>query len=250
MTMVNLGCGNKYHKDWINLDFKSNNEDVKEFNLLQKLPFEDNSVDVVYSSHVLEHFTKCEAPKFLEECYRILKPKGIIRVIVPDLEQLMKNYFTFLNGAKNGDIDSQEKYEWTMIELFDQMVRNYSGGEMLNYWKQNPMPQEEFIVKRLGSEVKTALKNIRSNENIKPNSNCIKKSSDEIGKFRLSGEVHQWMYDEYSLSKLLKEQNFSHIKKVDAFNSYIINFSNYNLDIEEDNNTRKSDSLFMEAIKV
>ena len=117
MTMVNLGCGNKYHKDWINLDFKSNNEDVKEFNLLQKLPFEDNSVDVVYSSHVLEHFTKCEAPKFLEECYRILKPKGIIRVIVPDLEQLMKNYFTFLNGAKNGDIDSQEKYEWTMIEL-------------------------------------------------------------------------------------------------------------------------------------
>jgi predicted SAM-dependent methyltransferase len=250
MKMVNLGCGNRFHKDWINLDFKSNSDKVIEFNLLEKLPFEDDSIDIVYTSHVLEHFSKCDAPKFLDECYRILKPNGIIRVIVPDLEQLIKNYIKFLDGAKKGDIDSQEKYEWTLIELFDQMVRNYSGGEMLNYWKQNPMPQEEFIIQRTGSEVKNALDIIRKNPNNAPIKECINKNADEIGKFRLSGEIHQWMYDEYSLGKLLEKIGFNKFKKVMANESKIKDFNNYLLDIEQNGDIRKPDSLFMEAIKL
>ncbi|EQB39194.1 hypothetical protein M947_08555 [Sulfurimonas hongkongensis] len=249
MRLINLGCGNKYHKDWENFDFKSNSEYVKVHNLLEKLPFEDSSVDVVYSSHVLEHFQKCDASRFLKECYRVLKPDGIIRIVVPDLEQLMRNYIEFLEGAKKEDKNSQEKYEWTMIELFDQMVRNYGGGEMLNYWKQNPMPQEGFVVQRLGSEVKNTLKSIRKNPSTKIKKECAHKSIEEIGKFRTSGEVHQWMYDEYSLKKLLQEEGFNSISKKDADESNIVNFNAYLLDIEADGSVRKPDSLFMEAFK-
>jgi len=249
MKMINLGCGNRYHKDWVNFDFKSKSEFVKEFNLYNELPFEDESVDVVYSSHVLEHFPKCDAPKFLQRCYRVLKKGGIIRIVVPDLEAIINNYVLFLKKAKEGDKDAKEKYYWTLIELFDQTVRNYSGGEMLEYWKQNPMPQEEFIIQRLGSEVKNALKNIRKNPNNKPTKECIKKDSLEIGKFRLSGEIHQWMYDEFSLSELLKECGFRGIKRVKADDSRIPDFNNYLLDIEADGSVRKPDSLFMEAIK-
>jgi predicted SAM-dependent methyltransferase len=249
MKMANLGCGNRFHEDWINLDFKSNSDKVIEYNLLEKLPFEDNSVDVVYTSHVLEHFSKCDAPKFLDECYRVLKQNGIIRVVVPDLEQLMKNYIKFLSGAKKGDVDSQEKYEWTMIELFDQMVRNYSGGEMLNYWKQAPMPQEDFVIKRLGSEVTNALKSIRSNSKKNFSDENINLKAEEIGKFRTSGEIHQWMYDELSLGKLLEYTGFKDIKVKQSNESNINNFNSYLLDIEKNGTTRKPDSLFMEAKK-
>lgn len=249
MKLINLGCGNRYHKDWENFDFKSNSEYVKVHNLLEKLPFEDSSVDVVYSSHALEHFQKCDASKFIKECFRVLKPNGIIRIVVPDLEQLMKNYIEFLDGAKKGDIDSQEKYEWTMIELFDQMVRNHSGGEMLNYWKQNPMPQEEFVIKRLGSEVKQALASIRQNPNSKVRKDCTQKTTEKIGKFRTSGEVHQWMYDEYSLKRILKEAGFTNISKKNVDESSIVNFNTYLLDIEPDGSVRKPDSLFMEGKK-
>jgi len=249
MKMVNLGCGNRFHKDWINLDFRSNSDKVIAYDLLGKLPFEDNTIDVVYTSHVLEHFSKYNATEFLAECYRILKPNGIIRVVVPDLEQIIKNYIKFLDGAKKGDVDSQEKYNWTMLELFDQMVRNHSGGEMLNYWKQNPMPQEEFVIQRTGSEVKNVLDIIKKNPNNKLIKGPINRNAEEIGKFRLSGEIHQWMYDEYSLGKLLEKTGFKEFKKVMANESQIINFNSYFLDIEQNKATRKPDSLFMEAIK-
>lgn len=249
MKLVNLGCGNRYHKDWINLDFKSNSEYVIEYDLHTTLPFENESVDVVYTSHVLEHFSKCFAPKFLEECYRVLKPDGIIRVIVPNLEQIIRNYIKFLDGAKNGDIDLQEKYEWTMIELFDQMVRNFSGGNMLEYWKQNPMPQEKFVIERIGSEAQNVIEKIRKNRNMKLSDMRIHQSAEEIGKFRVSGEVHQWMYDEYSLRKLLMKIGFTNISVKKANESNIKNFNSYLLDIEHDNSIRKPDSLFMEAQK-
>ncbi len=249
MKLLNLGCGSRYHKDWINLDFKSNSEYVIEYDLHTALPFENESVDVGYTSHVLEHFSKCFAPKFLEECFRVLKPNAILRVVVPDLEQLMRNYIQFLDKAKKGDIDSQEKYEWTMIELFDQMVRNFSGGNMLEYWKQNPMPQEKFVIERIGSEAQNVIEKIRKNPNMKLSDKCIQQSAEEIGKFRASGEVHQWMYDEYSLRKLLMEIGFTNISVKKANESNIKNFNSYLLDIEHDNSIRKPDSLFMEAQK-
>lgn len=250
MKMLNLGCGNRWHKDWINLDFHSNSEFVQKHNLYEPLPFENASVDAVYSSHVLEHFPKSFAPIFLKECHRVLRPDGIIRVAVPDLEQIVRNYLTFLELARAEDIDGEEKYDWTMIELFDQTVRNVSGGEMLEYWKQNPMPQEEFVVARLGSEVKNALQTIRQNPK-----HYEKKSDPEtdplkIGNFRVSGEVHQWMYDSFSLSRLLKSVGFTEVRRCQADESSIENFNTYLLDIEPDGSVRKPDSLFMEAKKI
>ena len=60
--------------------------------LRKKFPWEDNSVDVVYSSHTLEHLSKSEGQHFLTECHRVLKPNGIIRIIVPDLRAIANKY--------------------------------------------------------------------------------------------------------------------------------------------------------------
>jgi hypothetical protein len=71
----------------------------------------------------------------------------------------------------------------------------------------------------------------------------------QISQFRLSGEVHQWMYDRYSLGVLLRDAGFQNIQVCRADESDIPNFGSYLLDIEADGSVRKPDSLFMEARK-
>ena len=69
-----------------------------------------------------------------------------------------------------------------------------------------------------------------------------------IGRFRSSGEIHQWMYDIYSISILLKEAGFKNIKQKTFETSDIPNWKLFGLD-EINNKIRKPDSLFVEAIK-
>ena len=56
------------------------------------LPVDDNSADAVYCSHVLEHLGRDDVPKALATTLRILKPGGIFRMIVPDLEWRVRRY--------------------------------------------------------------------------------------------------------------------------------------------------------------
>src|SRR5680860_613780 len=112
MKLLNLGCGNKYHKDWLNIDFVSSSEFVKEHNLLNGIPIKDESVDVVYHSHILEHFSKEDGYHFIRECYRVLNKDGIIRIAVPDLEIIAKEYLKNLQLAIEGDKEAKNNYEW------------------------------------------------------------------------------------------------------------------------------------------
>ena len=67
----------------------------------KKLKFKENSVDFIYSSHMIEHFYPKEAFNFLKECYRILRPGGILRLAVPDLEKSSKKYLEDIKKNKN-----------------------------------------------------------------------------------------------------------------------------------------------------
>ncbi len=265
LKKLNLGCGQNFHSDWINIDFASTGENVINHNLLEGIPFSDNEFDVVYHSHVLEHFSKKQADFFLEECYRVLKPNGIIRIAVPDLEQIAKLYIEKLNAIANGNEDSKFDYDWIMLELLDQSVRTKTGGDMLNYLAQNDLKNETFVIERLGFYAKNIIdscKNFRTNELAKKRIKFKNRFKDylrkklfgddleyiEIGKFAMSGELHRWMYDKYSLSELLKKHKFVNIASKTAFDSDIDNFASYNLDVIN-NKIIKADSLFIEAKK-
>ncbi len=256
--LLNLGCGGRFHQDWTNMDFHASAPEVISHNLCLGIPEPDQSFDVVYHSHLLEHFPKSYAKEFLKECYRVLKQKGIIRVVQPDLEKIARLYLDALDRSLQGDREAQERYEWILLELFDQMVRNRSGGEMLEYWKKNPMPAEDFVIERCGSEVLGALRQLRR----MPPQNCSKEDPylkvirhrdaaelKQMTRFRMSGEVHQWLYDRYSLMRLLKDVGFTEIRLCRANESEIPNFNNYFLDIEPNGKVRKPDSFFMEARK-
>lgn len=64
------------------------------------LRLKDESVGVLYSSHMLEHLDRNEADKFLKEAYRLLHSGGIIRIAVPDIKKTISQY------NESGDADA------------------------------------------------------------------------------------------------------------------------------------------------
>ena len=133
--LINAGCGGVYHKDWINLDFAPASSDVIACNILKGLPFPNASADAIYHSHVLEHLPRQEGTEFVRECARVLKPGGIIRIVIPDLEQLARNYLTTLADCEREPRSAYhaELHCWSTIQLIDQCARESSGGEMVEF---------------------------------------------------------------------------------------------------------------------
>lgn len=244
---LNLGCGSCLHSDWINVDFKSTKREVISYDLTQGVPFPDNSFTAVYHSHLLEHLPKSAAEPFLRECYRVLQPGGILRVVVPDLEQIARLYLTALEKASQGDREWAANYDWMLLEMYDQVVRDRSGGEMVTYLSQNPLPNEAFVLGRLGAEGEQMLRKIRDRRQAAPTSSPP--PPEQIAAFRQSGEVHQWMYDRHSLGILLARAGFRDLRVCSARESRIPDFERYHLDITPEGKIRKADSLFMEASK-
>src|SRR3990172_11805010 len=127
MKYLNLGCGSRFHPDFINIDAVSFNPHVLAHDLNRGIPFPDHCFDAVYHSHVLEHFQKEKALEFLKECCRVLKVRGIIRVAVPDLEQIARTYLYAFEKAMEQRDEWQHNYDWIMLELYDQAVRERPG---------------------------------------------------------------------------------------------------------------------------
>jgi predicted SAM-dependent methyltransferase len=261
---LNLGCGLRFHTDWENLDFVSSAPGVRAYDLRKGIPFSDSSFDVVYHSHVLEHFSKRAGSQFLKECHRVLKSGGILRVAVPDLEQIARFYVEALDKSVAGDRIWQTRYEWILLEMYDQAVREYSGGEMLAYCRQEPIPERDFVECRLGGQLRLIV-GPPSGTKVASGGFSLRRflarkmarlvigregvRAHELGKFRSSGEVHLWMYDRYSLARALEGAGFRSPRKLAAAESAVPSWAAFNLDTEPDGSVYKPDSLYMEAVR-
>ena len=95
---IHLGCGKRYIPGYIHIDAVPFPH-VQHVSVIDNLPFiNDESVDVIYNCHVLEHFQKNKVHTVLKEWHRILKKGGILRIAVPDFEALSNLY------QKTGDL--------------------------------------------------------------------------------------------------------------------------------------------------
>ncbi len=254
---LNCGCGKKYvvEDDWVNIDFIPADANVKKVNLLGELPFAASSVDVVFSSHMLEHFTRSQAEVFLKRCYRIMKKGGIVRIVVPDLEDVCKEYLRVLELAKTSD-DYSEKYKYVTIELLDQISRKKSGGEMLKYWLSENA-DIEYIKERTGFPEEfdrvAAIQQQKRKGFINKILGIIQKNplanKYMVGRFMFQGEVHQWMYDRYSLPSLLQESGFNKCTVMKCAESDIPNWGKYGLEVNADGSEYKPHSIYVEAVK-
>jgi len=94
---LNLGCGNDIKPGYINIDLYSNQKKVDLIADVRKLPFLENSVEELFSSHLLEHFPVRTVFSLLEEWHRVLKIGGKLELYVPNLE---KKVISWLNSGK------------------------------------------------------------------------------------------------------------------------------------------------------
>jgi len=268
---VNLGCGPIFvdSMEWINLDFAPISKSVKKANLLGRLPLRDNSASVVYSSHFLEHVPQVAVPRFLGECYRVLEPGGVIRLVLQDLENMAREY---LNMRANG---FDAKANFLVLELIDQSVRVDPGGQMGRLFRSlrdNPKTDctdmANYIKKRVGEDVLQP-------EKVVPNGGLLRNMPAKslwfmeklwiLALFRILpaafrtqnvslagvGERHHWLWDFHQLKAALEEAGFSLVERQSAGMSYLNNFPFNALDIDSDGSTRKGDSsMFVEAIKM
>lgn len=65
---------------------------IKYADAVNHIPEAENSVEVLYTCHMLEHLDRNEAEKFLKEVRRVLVPNGILRIVLPDLRFYLENY--------------------------------------------------------------------------------------------------------------------------------------------------------------
>jgi|TARA_R110002073_G_scaffold119797_1_gene261376 predicted SAM-dependent methyltransferase len=93
MRYLHIGCGDVIlPKPFENLDGRELEGVDHVVNGLDKLPFKDNTFDLVYSAHTLEHFPRDKVEAVLREWVRVTKVDGIVRLAVPDFEQAIKVY--------------------------------------------------------------------------------------------------------------------------------------------------------------
>jgi SAM-dependent methyltransferase len=264
---LNLACGDFYvsNENWINLDWHPHGKAVRRANLLESLDFPSDFFDAIYTSHFLEHVPKHRVPSLLDECHRVLKPKGQIRIVLPDFENIVREYIT------NIDDGNLELAEFNIVELIDQCVRQKSGGELSSWrYRKDLTPlMKKYISDRTGfqfKEVRFASKKVPKKRTLKFHRFNIVQFSRVYSyivikilpkwfvenhiNLTTTGELHRWVYDFNTMSKLLSDAGFLNIRKLSAKNSDIPNFPIFPLDIDELDRSRKgSESMYLEAQK-
>ena len=130
---VNICAGNFNHPYWINLDFETeqyksiqkNRFTSVDVQNLETLPFDTDSVELVYCSHAIEHFKEERVQHLLSEIRRVLVSEGIVRIVVPDasyiyrllrfnriheLDILFKDKLSRVSGADPNTIQVQDLF--------------------------------------------------------------------------------------------------------------------------------------------
>ena len=242
-AMINLGCGTRMHWAWNNIDFSPYarlvhhmgvanilrsvgflsekrfqrllrvDPQILFWDLRKGIPFNDNTFDVVYHSHFLEHLDKTDAPVFLKECHRILKWNGIIRIVLPDFQSLINQYMSAISCLENGDRFALHQLQKATDNLLNPMVRKQIAGTQ----------QQPFLVQLVERFIRGHAGN--------------------------AGELHRWMYDKYSIAELLLSVGFNDIRTETPTTSRIKGWDEFTLDHEETGTIYKRGSLYIEGKK-
>jgi SAM-dependent methyltransferase len=116
---LHIGCGKGLLPGWVNIDV---HPAPLSMNVLRGLPFRDASARHIYVSHFLEHlFFPRDVKPFLDELRRVLAPGGVVRIVVPDVEQCIEAY-----TAKDRTFFGSRRETW-------------------EWWPANPTRLEDFL---------------------------------------------------------------------------------------------------------
>lgn len=148
---LHIGCGDVIlPKPFENLDTRDM-RGVDHISEAFPLPFEDNTFELVYASHVLEHFTRAETQSVLNEWVRVLKPEGTIRLSVPSIEQLIQIYqksedIEYIIGPLVGGQTYEQNFHYNMFDT--KSLTKYletAGCEAVHPWNYKRTSHSKFF---------------------------------------------------------------------------------------------------------
>ena len=126
---LHVGCGSINHPKFINIDGLPAPH-IHYIRPIDNLaPFKDKSVDLIYGSHCLEHFSHRLVSQVLHEWFRVLKEGGILRLSVPDFDLLIDKYKANENDVNSimGALMGGQDYKYN----FHMIIFNQSSLELL-----------------------------------------------------------------------------------------------------------------------
>ena len=100
-------------------------------NAARRIPHASGTVDVVYSSHMIEHLDRREAARFLAECLRVLKPGGVLRLAAPDLRWSILEY---MEKGRADEFVAQLQFDIDRPRGFVDGVRRLLSGGRGHHW--------------------------------------------------------------------------------------------------------------------
>lgn len=109
---LNVGCGSNSHQNFVNLDYNWNPQIDICWDITKGIPLPNESVEGVYTEHCLEHLPFRTIDFVLNEFWRVLKPGGTVRIIVPDGELYLTRYTNLLNGKTTESLPYSESDGW------------------------------------------------------------------------------------------------------------------------------------------
>lgn len=109
---VNIGCGNEPFAGWVNLDLDPNTRADILWDVTDGLPFAEGSCSFIYSEHFFEHIPVQEGVRFLNECRRVLREGGVVRIAMPSVAEPVRQYYENDWAGKPW----MEKYGYTWIK--------------------------------------------------------------------------------------------------------------------------------------
>jgi len=223
MHNLNLGCGKNKKDGFINIDFYEHPEcplDIVQ-DLREPLPFDDNTVSFIYSSHVIEHFTWLEGKEFLAECNRVLYNNGKLRILLPDYRKIFHKYLL-------GDNE------------FFKVFFDYLNETDLNYYKSVYENPSKVLESRKGSPPPSWHTSSDPDDRNRLRHRVRKYDHliEVVDWFVHQYGEHKTLYDETSMRGILHEVGFSNV--VD---------SSFDSNQDSGGKMRESISICLEAIK-
>ena len=101
---LHLGCGHRHLDGFLNIDARTDVNADLVADITALTAFADGDAELIYACHVFEHMPRPQIMDVLAGWHRILKPRGILRLAVPDFAALCKLYYLFSTGCSPEEV--------------------------------------------------------------------------------------------------------------------------------------------------
>jgi predicted SAM-dependent methyltransferase len=122
---LQIGAQSNSIDGWLNVDILPKENTVAYMDATEPFPFENNTLDYIFSEHMIEHVTYEGGAKMLRECYRTLKPGGRIRIATPDLQTVVR----VLTDSQDPTVQRYIRY---YVDRFVGPTVPYDPAQMVN----------------------------------------------------------------------------------------------------------------------